>query len=188
MRKLRESLTATSRTDLFAQRAYIFIAQSTLLVSDWSSYLPTISHLLTRIHPANPLPDPELRDAVHALILDLACRQKRLDEALRVRARWRRLRDGNVDAVLSALVRGDWVLFIRTRRVVDGYLRAVMGFAVDGMRVHALKCLGRSYLTVDKAFLERGVELSWDELVGMGVGWEIDGEKVTIRRVVVKGK
>ncbi|GAB7346555.1 hypothetical protein MBLNU457_5232t1 [Dothideomycetes sp. NU457] len=188
MRKLRESLTATSRTDLFAQRAYIFIAQSTLLVRDWSSYLPTLTHLLHKIHPLNPLPSPELRDVVHALILDLACRQDRLSEALAMRNRWPGARDRRVDRVLDALVRGDWVLFFRQRRVVDGYLRAVMGFAIDAMRVRALKALGRAYLVVEVGYLERCTEASWEELVAMGVGWEREGDRVTIRRVVPKGR
>jgi len=188
MRKLRESLTATSRTDLFAQRAYIFIAQSTLLVRDWSSYLPTLTHLLHRIHPSNPLPSPELRDVVHALILDLACRQNRLSDALQLRNRWSEAaRDARVDGVLAALVAGDWVAFFGLRRVVDGYLRAVMGFAVDAMRLRALKALGRAYHVLEVGFLERATEASWEELVSMGVGWTREGERVTIRSVG-KGK
>lgn len=78
-----------------------------------------------------------------------------------------------VAAVLKALVQDDWVRFWRVRRAVDGYLRAIMEFAVEGMRLHALKCLGRSYLSADKAFVERSGDARWEDLVHGGVGWEL---------------
>jgi hypothetical protein len=58
-----------------------------------------------------------------------------------------------------------------------------MGWAEDKMRLHALKCLGRTYFTAKKAFVEKATEKSWEELVKNGVGWELkDANTVVIRR------
>ena len=74
--------------------------------------------------------------------------------------------------------------FWRVRRAVDGYQRSVMEWADGGVRVHALKCLGRAYLSADRAFVERVTERRWEELVQEGVGWELsaDGERVVIKK------
>lgn len=186
MRKLRESITATGRRDAFAQRAYVFIIHSALLLRAWEAYHPALLYLLHAIHPSAPLSQPELHEMVGVAVLDLACRQGELAEALRVKAAWR-YEDRRVETVLKALVADNWCLFWRMRRVVDGYQRVLMGFAEEGVRVHALKCLGRSYLTADKAFVERCAGAEWAELVRRGVGWElVEGERVVIRRPKVK--
>jgi hypothetical protein len=67
---------------------------------------------------------------------------------------------------------------------VDGYQRSVVEWADGGMRVHALKCLGRSYFSAERGFVERVADRRWEELVSDGVGWELsaDGERVVIRR------
>lgn len=68
---------------------------------------------------------------------------------------------------------------------MDGYLRCVMRFAEDGLRIHALKCLGKSYFGVEKGYVERCTDRRWEELVKGGVGWELghDGVSVIIRRI-----
>ncbi|KAI9840592.1 MAG: hypothetical protein M1830_007929, partial [Pleopsidium flavum] len=92
-------------------------------------------------------------------------------------------RDRRVEMVLGALVHDNWCVFWRMRRAVDGYKKRLMEWAEDGLRVHALKCLGRSYLTVEKGYVERVAERAWEELrEENGVGWELDGEKVVVRR------
>ena len=190
MRKLRESITATKRTDSFAQRAYIFILHSTLLASAWESYMVTILYLLDNIHPVTPLPVPELHEVLSYHILDLACRQGSLNEAFRQVISARRQHhwaDRKVERITMALATDDWVTFWRLRRQVDGYQRAIMSFAEEGMRTHVLKCLGRSYLQADKDYVERSTSSTWDELVANGVGWDlVDGEKVIIRKPKAK--
>lgn len=62
-----------------------------------------------------------------------------------------------------------------------------MADAEAGVRTHVLKALAKTYMSVDRVFLERVTERGWDELVNDGVGWEMetmgDGrEKVVIRR------
>lgn len=86
--------------------------------------------------------------------------------------------------MLRALVADDYVGFWRVRRAVDGYQRSVMEWADGNMRVHALKCLGKAYLSADRPFVERTTERRWEELVQEGVGWELsaDGEKVIIKK------
>lgn len=89
-----------------------------------------------------------------------------------------------VEQVVRALVSDDWVGFWRVRKAVDGYQRGVMEWADGRVRVHALKCLGKAYMRADRRFVERCAERGWDDLVGDGVGWELDeGGVVVIRKV-----
>lgn len=77
----------------------------------------------------------------------------------------------------------NWLRFWRLRRAVDGYQRSVMGWAEKGVRVHALKCLGRAYMSADRAFVEKVADRGWEELVMDGVGWELtDAGKVLIKK------
>ena len=182
MRKLREGILGSRRRDHFAQRAYMFIIHATILTKHWESYQPALQYLLHDIHPRTPLAIPELQEFVGYRILDLACRQYELGEAIAVKREFQH-RDRKVGVVLRALVHDDWVRFWRTRRAVDGYQRAIMEFAVERIRLHALKCVGRSYLNAEKAFIERTGDASWDELVKGGVGWQLqESGNVVIRK------
>lgn len=183
MRKLRESITASQRKDMFAQRAYVFIVHAGILTRHWHTYQPALTYLLYKIHPVTPLPDVELGEMAGFVVLDLACRQKEHTRAYSLRRSWR-LVDRKIDKVLRALVLEDWVSFWNVKRRVDGLQRALMEWADDDVRMHALKCLGKSYLSADKAFIERAADKTWVELAKDGVGWELgDRDIVTIRRV-----
>ncbi|KAI9734686.1 MAG: hypothetical protein M1834_002288 [Cirrosporium novae-zelandiae] len=182
MRKLREAIVASGRTDVFAQRAYVFIIRATILTKHMESYHPAILHLLHVIHPVTPLPSPEAHEFVGYYILDLACRLHELGDAYRVRHIYN-LQDRLVDAVLDALVHDNWFTFWRLRRAVDGYQKRLLEWTEDDMRIHALKCLGRSYMGASKAYIERCTDREWEVLQKNNrVGWELDGEKVIIRR------
>ncbi|KAG9518985.1 hypothetical protein KCV07_g5228, partial [Aureobasidium melanogenum] len=182
MRKLREALVSCHRVDAFAQRVYTFQIRAAILCRHLETYHPALQYLLYKIHPRTPLSRPEVQEFASYLVLDLACRQGEFVDAYRLRKGYG-IRDRKVDAVLKALVHDDWVLFWRTRRAVDGYQRCLMSWAEDSMRLHALKCLGRSYMMVDKAFVERSAERSWDELVERDkVGWIMREDGVVIIR------
>jgi hypothetical protein len=79
------------------------------------------------------------------------------------------------------------VAFWKARKDVDGYTRAVMNWAVDGVRRRALKAVARAYLSVDvKWILEDcagDVESwTWEKLVEKeGLGWTREGNKVVIK-------
>ena len=185
-RKLREGIFASRRVDAFAQRAYIFIIRAAILTKHMESYYPAMLHLLNRIHPVQPLPAAELREFVGYYILDLACRQGDYTGAYDVRNQYE-FKDRRIEMVLGALVHDNWCVFWRMRRAVDGYQKRLMEWAEDALRVHALKCLGRTYLTVEKAYVERVAEKSWESLKRENnLGWELDGDKVVVRRVKKK--
>lgn len=183
LRKLREAITASSRSDAFALRAYTFAIHVSVLCHDWASYLPSLLSLLNTIHPRNPLPPSTLHEFVGLLILDQACRQSDFAGARQTKLQYG-YKDWRVETVLKCLVADDFVGFWRVRRAVDGYQRSVMEWADGGVRVHALKCLGKAYLSADRAFVERVTERRWEELVQEGVGWELsaDGERVIIKK------
>ncbi|KAF7191948.1 hypothetical protein HII31_06758 [Pseudocercospora fuligena] len=181
MRKLREAVLGSRRVDNFAQRAYMFIIHASILTKSWESYLPALRYLLRTIHIHTPLSDPELQEFSGYHVLDLSCRQNELLDAFAVKLRFKQ-KDRRVNAVLNSLVRDDWVRFWRMRRVVDGYQRAIMEFAVDRMRLHALKCLGRGYMQADKAYVERSGDSSWNDLVKNGCGWQLQESGVVMIR------
>jgi len=182
LRKLREAITASARTDVFARRAYYFNIHVAILCSDWESYVPALHTLLFTLHPASPLPAHDLKDFLGLHILDLACRQSEYAKARQIKVLYG-YTDRRVEAVMRALVSDDWVSFWNLRRAVDGYQRAVMGWADGRVRMHTLKCLGRAYMRADRGFVERSADRGWGELVGDGVGWELgEGGVVVIQR------
>lgn len=205
MRKLREGLVASSRKDEFARSTYLFLIRAAVLARAWEAYTPAIAHLVSHVHPITPLTQAELIEVSAYTILDLACRQRNLQGALSLR-RTRGLkprRDGVgagsdvahlIDEVLRAVIHDEWFRFWRAKRRADGHYRVIMEFAEENMRVHALKCLARSYFTAEKDFVEKAAGRAWKELVDEGVGWELEvfegkdwsRETVVIRRV--KGK
>lgn len=186
MRKLREGLVASARTDPFAQRAYVFIIRAAILTRHMESYHPALLHLLRRIHEAAPLAASEHHEFVSYYILDVACRQGDLAAAYAARNLYQ-YRDRRVEQVLTALAHDNWYSFWSIGTRVDGYQKRLMEWADDRMRTHALKCLGKSYLSVEKAYVESAADREWDALRERNkVGWELDGDKVIIRKV--KGK
>lgn len=183
MRKVREAIVATRRTDTFALRAYLFIIRATILTKHMESYHPALVHLLRNIHPSSALSVSERHEFVGYHILDVACRQEDLAAAYELRNKYR-YRDARVEMVLQALVHDNWFMFWRMQKLVDGYQKRLMEWGNDSMRKHALKCLGRSYLSAEKAYIEKVAERDWGQLKSQdSVGWELNGDIVTIRRV-----
>ncbi|KZL78871.1 hypothetical protein CI238_07035, partial [Colletotrichum incanum] len=186
LRKLREGIVASKRTDEFAIQAYLFNIRLSVLVKHPESYHPAILHVLRTIHPAQNLTSVELQEVLGYLVLDAACRRGDLAEAYAIRHRYG-LRDAKVDAVLAALAHDNYVAFRRVKRSVDGHRAKLLEFAEAEMRTHVLKCFGRTYLAVDQDWLEKCAGESWEALTrDHGVGWELDGKKVIIRKVRAK--
>ena len=183
MRKVREAIVASSRVDAFALRAYLFIIRATILTKHMESYHPALLHLLRRIHPSSPLSVSEEHEFVGYYILDLACRQSDLAMAYKVRNMYK-YKDAKVKIVLEALAHDNWYIFWNIQRSVDGYQKRLMEWVEDDMRRHALKCLGKSYLSAERMYIEQVAGRSWEQLqMKDNVGWELNGDAVTIRRI-----
>ncbi|KAI1764232.1 hypothetical protein GGR53DRAFT_327252 [Hypoxylon sp. FL1150] len=183
LRKLREGIVASKRVDDFAIQVYLFCIRLSVLVKHPESYHPAILHLLRRIHPLHSMTSVEMSEVVGYLILDTACRRNDLAEAFALRHRYR-VRDAKVDAILDALAHDNYVEFNRLKRRVDGHRAKLLEYAEEGVRKHLLKCFGRAYLGVDLNFLEMCADSEWASLKAEdGVGWELDGAKVIIRKV-----
>jgi hypothetical protein len=181
MRKLREGILGSRRRDSFAQRAYIFVIHASILTRSWESYQPALLYLLFHIHPHTALSQPELDEFAGYYVLDLACRQYELADAYAIKLKFK-LRDRKVNSTLHALVQDDWVRFWRIMRAIDGYQRAIVEFAAERIRLHALKCLGRSYMSADKSFVERSGGGTFEELVQGGVGWQLQEDGTVVIR------
>jgi hypothetical protein len=182
MRKLREGIVASKRVDDFSIQAYIFCIRLSILVKHMESYHPAILHLLKKMHTIQPLTSTELSEFVGYLVLDLACRQNDLAQAYLVRHEYG-LHDPKVDAALRALAHDNYFLFWRVKRSVDGHKAKLMEYAEDEMKGQTLKCLGRSYLSIDLPSLEQYTNSSWTSLTkDHEVGWQLEGTRVIIRK------
>lgn len=183
LRKLREGIVASKRTDDFAIQAYLFCIRLAVLVKQPESYHAAILHLLRNIHPEHNLTLIEFQEVVAYLILDTACRRRELSEAYSLRQRYA-LSDKKVNDALAALAHDNFILFHRVRKAVDGHRARVMEWAEPDLRLHTLKCFGRAYLGVDLKYLETATSSDWNDLKQKdGVGWELDGAKVVIRKI-----
>ncbi|GAW10968.1 hypothetical protein ANO14919_003060 [Xylariales sp. No.14919] len=183
LRKLREGIVASKRTDDFAIQAYLFCIRLSILVKHPESYHPAILHLLRRIQPVHSMTTVELNEVTSYLVLDTACRRNNLGEAFALRHQYR-LKDSKVNAVLDALTHDNYVEFKRLRQRVDGHRAKLLEYAEEPVRKHLLKCFSRTYLSVDLSFLETCADSSWARLTTEdGVGWGLEGSKVVIRKV-----
>ncbi|KAH9903925.1 hypothetical protein F4778DRAFT_733248 [Xylariomycetidae sp. FL2044] len=181
-RKLREGLVSTKRADFFAVQSYMFIIRLSILVKDHETYHPACLHLLRNIRPHGNMTKIEIRDVVSYLALDAACRRDKLGEAYQLRFRFD-LRERYVVGLLDALTHDNWMKYNRIKTKVDRHVLKLLEFTDEDMLVYTLKSFGKTYFTVDLAFLERNTGKDWDTLVKKhGVGWELDGDRVTIRR------
>lgn len=182
LRKLREGIVASKRTDDFAIQAYLFCIRLAVLVKQPESYHAAILHLIRNIHPEQNLTRVEFQEVVAYLILDTACRRRELSEAYGLRQTYA-LHDKKVNDTLFALAHDNFILFHRVRKAVDGHRARIMEWAEPDLRLHTLKCFGRAYLAVDLPFLEMATNSEWDDLTQKdGVGWDLDGAKVMIRK------
>lgn len=185
---------ATSATTpiAFAQRVHVFSIRLAIRARHPRSYFPSLGHTLNRLHSdAHPLPDSEHKELLSYLILDYACREEDMVSAFELRARARKehgFHSQTVDQVLDALMHDNWVVFWRVYNSVDSYLRAVLNWAVDRVRRHALKAVGSAYLSVHVSWILGGCtgdeeNWTWERLVDKeNLGWEKEGDKIIIRR------
>lgn len=182
MRKVREAIVASARKDTFALRAYAFIIRATILMRHMESYHPALLHLLRNIHPVTPLTASEHHEFVGFYILDLSCRQNDLATAYKVVCRYN-YENVRVGAVLKALVHGNWYAFWKVKTLMSGYQQRLLEYGEEGMRQRALDCFGKSYLSVDRVFLERSTQRRWEELEKRNMNWQLEGDVVTIRQI-----
>ncbi|KAL9013159.1 MAG: hypothetical protein Q9173_002133 [Seirophora scorigena] len=183
MRKLREAIVASARQDAFAKNVYIFIIRTTIVLKHPESYHPAILHLFRRLHLASPLSHEEAKEFLGYWLLDLACRQQDLAGALRVRNFYRH-RTEKVDTILSALIHGNWVILRSAKRGADVYETSLLQWADERMANHATQCIGKSYLSLPKEYVERCTGLRWGELKEQKMlPWTLDGETIVIRQM-----
>jgi hypothetical protein len=182
MRKLREGIVASNRIDDFSIQAYIFCIRLSILMKQMEAYHPALLFLLNKMHKVQPLSSVALQEFVGYRVLDLACRDNDLAQAYAVRNAYN-LRDVSVDDVLRALAHDNYCLFWKVKKSVDGHKAKLMEYAEERVQKQALKCLGRSYLTIDLSGLEQYTNSSWSTLTNNhSVGWELQGAKVVIRK------
>jgi hypothetical protein len=192
LRKLREAVLATAGTVPagFSQRVHVFSIRLSILAHHPPSYFPSLRYILDKLHsPSHPL--PEAKELVTYMILDYACRQEDMTAAFELRARARKelgFQSQTVDKVLAALIHTNWVIFWQVHNSVDSHIRAVMNWAVDRVRRHALKAVGSAYLNVHISWILGGCtgddrSWTWEKLAEKEkLRWEREGDKIIIKR------
>ncbi|KAJ5132754.1 hypothetical protein N7448_006912 [Penicillium atrosanguineum] len=177
LRKLREAALATSSSTPvdFSQKVHYFSIRLSILAQHPPSYFPSLRYSLDKLHStSHPFEDSEVKELVTYMILRLCMPTRRHSQT--------------VDQVLTALMNDNWIVFWRVRKGVDSYVRAVMNWAVDRVRRHALKAVGSAYLNVHVSWVVGGCtgddgDWTWDKLVETEkLGWQKEGDKVIIRR------
>ena len=183
MRKVREAIVASGRKDTFAIGAYAFMIRATILMRHWESYHPALLHLLRHIHPVTSLTSSELHEFVGFYMLDLSCRQNDLATACKVRCHYNH-KDVRVNSVLKTLIHGNWYAFWKVKSFMSGHQQRLLEYSEEAMRRCALDCLRKSYLSVDRNFLERSTQRAWEELKDESdLNWQLEEDVVTIRRI-----
>lgn len=192
LRKLREAVLATSATVStgFSQRVHVFSIRLSILAHHPPSYFPSLRYILEKLHsPSHPL--PEAKELLTYMILDYACRQEDMAAAFELRAQARKkhaFQSQMVDKVLTALIQNNWVMFWQVHNSVDSHVRAVMNWAVDRVRRHALKAVGSAYLNVHISWILNGCtgggqDWTWESLIEKEkLRWDREGDKVIIKR------
>lgn len=182
MRKLREAIVASSRVDDFAKTIYVFIVRTTILLGHPESYHPALLHLIRRIHSTGLLSKEEETEFIGYYILDLACRQHDLANAFGVRNTYDH-RSGRVDMALMALVHGNWVLFEKAKVAGNTYEKRLMEWAGGRMTDRVVQCLGKTYLSVSKAYVEQCTGMKWESLKdSRKLLWTCEGQTVVIKQ------
>ncbi|KAG0640827.1 hypothetical protein HOY80DRAFT_775633 [Tuber brumale] len=183
MRKLREGIVGSSRVDAFSSKAYMFMIRISILMKHPDSYHPAIRHLLYDIHPYVPLSANEKQEFAGYLVLHLASKMEAYNEAFMIKREFR-VTDYRILQAVDAMIQGNYWSFRATRRKVDLYKARLLEDAEQRMRDHTLKCLGKSYFTVDVNYLESVTGAKWDELKKeFGVGWDMNSAGiVTVRK------
>ena len=186
MRRMREAIVASKRSDDFAIKVYIFIIRATISEKHMESYHPALLHLLNKLHATKPLTEAEHHEFLGYYVLDLACRQNDLMAAYRVRYH-QRYADEKIDAILRALMHGNWCVYWDIRKQADVYQQRLMSWADDSVRKHAIGCVGKSYISMDKQGLEKAINRRWEDFVGRSdLSWQLEEDVITIRRIKAK--
>ena len=181
MRKIREAIVASSRMDAFASEVYKFIIRTTILLKHMESYHPALLHLIHKINPVIPLSSVEYHEFLGYYILDLACREEDLAAAYQVKCSFG-YRDAKIEAVLQNLIHGNWCRFWVLREGVTTHERSLMEWAEGRIRTQAFRCLGKSYLRVDKKYLEQSLQHPWETIKEKyAQDWQLEGDSIIFR-------
>lgn len=191
LRKLREAVLATHPLISFQRQVHFFCVRLALHAAHPPSYYPPLVRLLRDLNtPSNPLDPKSLKEFTTYLILDYACRQDNLQEAYNLRAQSKeefQYHSSIVDNVLNALTHDNWVLFWKTRKEADGYMKQLLNWATDVVRHKALRAVGRAYMMADVDFIMHSCagetrDCNWGEFAEKEeLGWKLEGNKVMIK-------
>ncbi|KAL7268934.1 hypothetical protein RUND412_008422 [Rhizina undulata] len=184
MRKLREGIVASNRIDAFVSEVYAFSIRAAILMKHVESYHPALLHLLQTIHPVVPLSASELQEFAGYYMLHLACNMENYSEAFVVKQEYG-VTNSRITQAVMALIHNNYWSFRAMRRKVDLYNGRLLEDGEKRIRLATLKCLGKTYFTVEVSYVETVMGMGWEDLKReYQVGWQVDdeGEIATVRK------
>ena len=182
MRKMREAVVSSGRIDVFARTSYLFIIRATILLGHMESYHPALLYVHGSIHPEVALSDDDLHEVLSYRVLDTACRRADLNAAHEMQTVYN-FHDAKVESIVKSIAHGNWTRFWKLRSFLTTMQARVADFACERMRKHALDCLGRSYLSIDKDSVEKILRKSWDAVArDYASHWTLNEDTVVIRQ------
>ena len=191
LRKLREGIVASHRSDSFALRAFHFVINFSILHHAPESYHPSILSLLGNRSLLKLMNKEARREMAGYLVLDLACRQEDLTAAYQAASHYGLLfnnhRSNPVRNALRCIVKGDFWTYFAMKAHLDRYHRVLISYADERMTKLAVNCLSRAYLKVDREFVKGATGSGWEVLkLQQGLAWEEDGRVLVIKKAKVK--
>ncbi|RPA73941.1 hypothetical protein BJ508DRAFT_366497 [Ascobolus immersus RN42] len=188
MRKLREALLSTGRSDEWAINVYLFFTKASILMRYKEGYRPPIGRLLDIFaDPKQTVLKERLPEVAGYYMLDIAIAQEDYNRAYMVKAEYN-ITDRCILDGIKAIIHFDYRLFRKTLKEMSLYQARILEFAEDRMRASTLTSLQKSYFTLPKATVEQVFGLPWGKVSTMfSINWELDEadgkSTVTIRKV-----
>ena len=209
MRKVREALVATRRTDGFARRVYLYIVRVAVSLPEYEAYHPVLLLVFRTPRLLEVFSDDEREELARYSVLDLAGRQDAIREAWEFA--WRRglfkrrlqppdraVKTSNphnddrntiLKQVLRSAVRNNLLEFHAKRQLLLPGEQKLLEPLERRLTKNASACLTRAYFAVDLDFAERVLnhrfsadspKRDWASATHTQ-GWKLEDERVVFR-------
>lgn len=193
VRKLREALTASKRSDIFAAQVYLFAIRAGILLDSCENYHPALQHLLRSTGLKRRLRSRDYDECLSYEVMDMSGRRQQLEPALSLcnsllyKATGARFKDvSKARDVVTAYVRGSWVAFREARNTATALQRILIRPLEQRLQSHAAMCLTKTYFSIEAAFVPKFFDTtaqSFFDAHASKRGWTMDDTSIQLRKM-----
>ena len=193
LRKLREGIVASGRSDEFVIDVFECSIRCALLGNELDSFLPAARYLLTDVYNVLTtgsatsnrlcLKDCSFHQRCHAiceLYLLHLCSMDDYSEFVHQRSIMKDERS-IADAVLSSLVQGNWIRWAKIRRQANSLQLVLIDKTAYKMQRHAVSSIGACYLSVNLDWVKTICHDVWEQH-SEACGWQVSDSTITIKQ------